>query len=133
MNIGRRDFTQMLAFASAAGMTLAHRDVLADQPGASERLYALPPFGNVSFMHFTDCHAQLMPSYFREPSVNLGVAGATGKAPHLVGQSLLEEFGIAPGSAKAHAFTYLDFTAAVRTFGKVGGFAHLATLILLAR
>ena len=129
MNIGRRDFMQMLAFASAGGMALAQRGVLAAGAGDAERLYELPTFGNVSFMHFTDCHAQLMPSYFREPNMNLGIGGSVGKAPHLVGESLLKAFGVAPGSAKAHAFTHLDFTAAARTYGKVGGFAHLATLV----
>ena len=133
MNIGRRDFMQMLAFASAGGMALAQRGVLAAGAGDAERLYELPAFGNVSFMHFTDCHAQLMPSYFREPNMNLGIGGSVGKAPHLVGESLLKAFGVAPGSAKAHAFTHLDFTAAARTYGKVGGFAHLTTLVKQVR
>ena len=133
MIIGRRDFMQILAIASAAGMTLEHRDALAAQAGASERLYELPAFGNVSFMHFTDCHAQLMPIHFREPNVNLGIAGSMAKAPHLVGEALLKEFGVAPGSAKAHAFTYLDFDKAAQTYGKVGGFAHLATLVKQVR
>ena len=133
MNIGRRDFMQMLAFASAGGMALAQRGVLAAGAGDAERLYELPTFGNVSFMHFTDCHAQLMPSYFREPNMNLGIGGSVGKAPHLVGESLLKAFGVAPGSAKAHAFTHLDFTAAARTYGKVGGFAHLTTLVKQVR
>ena len=133
MNIGRRDFMQILAIASAAGMALEHRDALAAQAGASERLYELPAFGNVSFMHFTDCHAQLMPIHFREPNVNLGIAGSMAKAPHLVGEALLKEFGVAPGSAKAHAFTYLDFDKAAQTYGKVGGFAHLATLVKQVR
>jgi len=133
MNIGRRDFMQILAIASAAGMTLEHRGALAAQAGASERLYELPAFGNVSFMHFTDCHAQLMPIHFREPNVNLGIAGSMAKAPHLVGEALLKEFGVAPGSAKAHAFTYLDFDKAAQTYGKVGGFAHLATLVKQVR
>ena len=133
MNIGRRDFMQILAIASAAGMALEHRDALAAQAGASERLYELPAFGNVSFMHFTDCHAQLMPIHFREPNVNFGIAGSMGKAPHLVGEALLKEFGVAPGSAKAHAFTYLDFDRAAQTYGKVGGFAHLATLVKQVR
>ena len=133
MNIGRRDFMQMLALASAAGMALDHRDVLAAQPGAAERLYELPAFGNVSFMHFTDCHAQLMPIHFREPSVNVGVGAAVGRAPHLVGEHLLKAFGIAPDTARAHAFTYLDFERAAQTYGRVGGFAHLATLIKQVR
>jgi sulfur-oxidizing protein SoxB len=57
------------------------------------------------------------------------VRDATGKAPHLVGEHLLRHFKIAPQSIEAHAFTYLDFATAARTYGKVGGFAHLATLV----
>lgn len=133
MSIGRREFLQMLAVASAGGMALDHGDALAASPGASERLYDLPRFGNVSLMHFTDCHAQLMPVHFREPSVNLGVGDAVGQPPHLVGEKLLSRFGIAPHTAEAHAFTYLEFEAAARTYGQVGGFAHLATLVKRVR
>ncbi|NIM41730.1 MAG: thiosulfohydrolase SoxB [Hydrogenophaga sp.] len=129
MSLSRREFMQLLAAASAAGMALDHGDALAATAGASERLYDVPRFGNVSFLHFTDCHAQLTPVYFREPSVNLGVGDATGQAPHLVGEALLRHFRIRPGTAQAHAFSYLDFTQAARTYGKVGGFAHLATLV----
>lgn len=129
MSFSRREFMQVLAVASATGMTLNHRDVLAATPGAGERLYNVPKFGNVSFLHFTDCHAQLTPIHFREPSVNLGVAEAVGRPPHIVGEKLLKQFGIQPGSAQAHAFSYLDFSQAAKTYGKVGGFAHLATLV----
>ena len=78
MALGRREFMQVLAVASAGGLDIAHKEVLAAGSGATERLYELPPFGNVSLMHFTDCHAQLLPIHFREPSVNLGVAAALG-------------------------------------------------------
>ena len=129
MSLHRREFLQLLAFASAAGLALDQRDVLAAKPGAAQRLYDVPAFGNVSLLHFTDCHAQLMPSYFREPSVNLGVGAAAGQPPHLVGEQLLRAFRIAPGSPQAHAFTSLDFAQAARAYGRIGGFAHLATLI----
>jgi sulfur-oxidizing protein SoxB len=129
MSMNRREFMQVLAVAAAAGMPLAARDALAQAPGAASRMYELPRFGNVHLLHFTDCHAQLMPIYFREPSVNLGVGEALGKPPHLVGEHLLRHFGIAAGSIDAHAFTFLDFESAARTYGKVGGFAHLATLV----
>ena len=129
MSLSRREFMQLLAAASAAGMALDHRDALAASAGAGERLYDVPSFGNVSFLHFTDCHAQLTPVYFREPSMNLGVGGAAGQAPHLVGEALLKHFKIRPGTAQAHAFSYLDFAQAAKTYGKVGGFAHLATLV----
>ena len=129
MSISRREFLQVLAIASAGGMSLADKNVLAAGAAGADQLYGLPKFGNVSFMHFTDCHAQLLPLYFREPSVNLGVGASAGKPPHLVGEHLLKEYGIAPGTAAAHAFTYLDFERAARTYGQVGGFAHLASLV----
>ena len=124
----RRDFLRALAAASAAGLPL-ERALGADAAG--ERLYdgAGVPFGNVALLHFTDCHAQLMPEHFREPSVNLGVGAARGKPPHLVGEALLKQFGIAPGTREAHAFSNLDFVAAAARFGTTGGFAHLATLV----
>ncbi|HWS73567.1 MAG TPA: thiosulfohydrolase SoxB [Quisquiliibacterium sp.] len=130
----RREFLQVLATASAAGMSLAGCAGVGPTGGAGagaagDAMYDVPRFGNVSLLHFTDCHAQLLPVHFREPSVNLGVAGALGKAPHLVGEHLLKAYGVRPGSAEAHAFTYLDFERAARTYGKVGGFAHLATLV----
>src|SRR5262249_53349927 len=34
-----------------------------------------------------------------------------------------------PGSREAYAFTHLDFASAAKTYGKLGGFAHLATLV----
>ena len=125
--MNRREFLQVLAAASAAGMVLDARDTLAAQGG--ERLYDLPRQGNVHLLHFTDCHAQLLPVWFREPNVNLGFGAANGKVPHLVGEHLLKAFGIKAGSREAHAFTYLDFDQAAKTYGRVGGFAHLATLV----
>jgi len=126
--MNRREFLQVLAVAAAGGMAIESRDAMAAAPSAA-RLYDLPNFGNVHFLHFTDCHAQLLPIYFREPSVNLGVGSALGQPPHLVGEHLLKHFNVAGGTPQAHAFTYLDFVQAARTYGKVGGFAHLSTLI----
>ena len=96
---------------------------------ASDQLYEIPAFGNVSLLHFTDSHAQLLPLYYREPSINLGVGPAEGQVPHLVGDALLKKFGIRPGSREAYAFSHLGFCEAAALYGKVGGFAHLATLV----
>jgi len=126
--MNRREFLNLLAAATAAGLPISARAALDRKAGA--KLYDdVRPFGQVSFLHFTDCHAQLMPVHFREPSVNLGIGDAEGKPPHLVGQAFLRHFGVKPGTAEAHAFTFLDFTAAARAYGKVGGFAHMATLV----
>ena len=127
MAMNRREFLQVLAIASAGGMAL--RPGLGAAQAAADQFYDLPRFGNVHLLHFTDCHAQLTPIYFREPSVNLGFGAQFGQPPHLVGEHFLKHFGIPAGSRDAHAFTYLDFAQAAQTFGKVGGFAHLSTLI----
>ncbi len=126
MNLNRREFIRLLGLAGAAGIFPS-----AGLSSASEgsKLYDMPAFGNARMLHFTDCHAQLNPIYFREPSVNLGIGDALGKAPHLVGKNLLKQFGIPHGGIEEHAYTYLNFEEAARTFGKVGGFSHLATLV----
>lgn len=135
--MNRREFLETLSFAAAAGLPLADS---ADAANPVESLYGHVidrAFGNVSLLHFTDCHAQLKPIYFREPSVNLGVGAALGQPPHLVGEAMLKHFNIKPdarnGHALPHAFTYLNFEKAARNYGRVGGFAHLATLVKQVR
>ena len=128
MNLSKREFLQVLGAASAAGLSLG-RYANADAATAQQGLYDLPKFGNVSLLHMTDCHAQLLPIHFREPNVNIGVGAMQGQLPHLVGESLLKAAGLRPGSEQAFAYTYLDFDQAARRYGKVGGFAHLSTLV----
>ena len=99
MSISRREFLQVLAIAAAGGMAL--RADSASAQAAADQFYDLPRFGNVHLLHFTDCHAQIKPVYFREPSVNLGVGAAKGLPPHLTGADFLTKFGIAPKSAAA--------------------------------
>jgi sulfur-oxidizing protein SoxB len=122
--VTRRDFLRVLALAGAAGLRLDARPA-----AAAQALYDVPPFGSVSLLHFTDSHAQLLPLHYREPSVNIGVGDGEGRPPHLVGEKFLAHFGLAAGSREAHAFTALDYVRAARTYGRVGGFAHLATLV----
>ncbi len=125
--MNRREFTQMLALAAAAGMDLRSARALADGDGSE--LYSVAPFGNVSLLHYTDAHAQLLPIWFREPSFNLGLGEWRGKPPHLTGEKLLSFYGIKPATRMAHALSCLDFEAAARVYGKVGGYAHLASLV----
>jgi len=126
--MNRREFLHAVAAAAAAGLPVDSGAALDLTAGAA--FYdAVTPFGNVGLLHFTDCHAQLLPVHFREPSVNLGIGAAKGQPPHLVGEFLLRHFDIKPGTRDAHAFTYLDFARAARAYGRLGGFAHLATLV----
>jgi len=126
MAISRREFLRLLGIAGAAGMLPASAFATARRPSD---LYEVPKFGNVSLLHITDTHAQLNPIWFREPNVNLGIGAAKGQAPHLVGEALLKHFQLEAGGIESHAFTYLNFDKAAEEFGKVGGFAHLASLV----
>ncbi|MBU3640244.1 thiosulfohydrolase SoxB [Polynucleobacter sp. Fuers-14] len=127
MSLNRREFIQALAIASVGGMSL--QSELASAQAQARSFYDLPRFGNVHLLHFTDCHAQLLPVYFREPNVNIGIGPQSGKTPHLVGDYFLKANKIASATRDAHAFTYLDFTTAAHQYGQMGGFAHLSTLI----
>ena len=124
MTIRRRDFLKVSAAASLSG-SLPRLARSADTPS----IYDLERFGNARILHMTDTHAQLKPVYFREPSVNIGVGTMAGRPPHLVGKAFLNRFGIQPDSADAYAFTCVDFEKAAARFGKLGGFAHLKTLV----
>jgi len=129
--MNRREFLQILVAASAAGLALPLDIARAED--AAEALYDAPAFGTVSLLHITDCHAQLRPIFYREPSVNLGVGPMAGRTPHLVGEAFLKHFGVAPNTRLAHAFTCFDFERYAPLYGKVGGFAHLAALVKRVR
>jgi sulfur-oxidizing protein SoxB len=125
MTIHRRDFLKASGAAVLAAPALARIARATDTPS----LYDLERFGNARILHLTDTHAQLRPVYFREPSVNLGIGEMWGRPPHLVGRAFLDRYGIRPDSADAYALTSVDFEKSAPRFGKLGGFAHLKTLI----
>lgn len=119
----RRQFLQALGLLGISpGLTSCFSSI-------PDTLYPAPDFGNVTLMHMTDCHAQLLPVYYREPSVNIGANTIHKSTPHLTGQAFLDFFGINASTKEAYAFTHLDFAEAATVYGKMGGFAHLATLI----
>jgi S-sulfosulfanyl-L-cysteine sulfohydrolase len=123
MTLNRRDILKITGATALTG-SLPRR-----AHSAEGGVYDLERFGNARVLHITDTHAQLLPGYFREPSVNLGLGAMAGQPPHLVGRAFLDRFGIKPESADAYAFTSLDFEKSAGRFGKLGGFAHLKTLI----
>jgi sulfur-oxidizing protein SoxB len=130
VEVGRRDLLKLLAVGATAGLTA--RQVEAD-PAAPERLLEFPPLGNVTLLHLTDSHATLLPVFFREPDTLIGVGGERGKPPYLTGNEFLKAYRIAPGSALAYALSAVDFAALARRYGRMGGYAHLATLVQRVR
>ncbi|MGI9332427.1 MAG: thiosulfohydrolase SoxB [Gammaproteobacteria bacterium] len=126
----RRDFMQLTAAAAALGVTpQGIVRAAARQQLTQADILQFEPLGQVTLLHFTDLHAHLVPLYFREPSVNLGVGGVSGLPPHITGKAFLERFGIDPGTPHAYALTSEDYAALAASYGRVGGLDRLATLV----
>ncbi|PTW50934.1 thiosulfohydrolase SoxB [Rhodovulum kholense] len=130
--ISRRDFLQAALAASAvwgaSGMGNWAR-LAAQQALTQDRLLEFDTFGNVTLIHVTDIHGQLVPVWFREPEINIGVGAAAGKPPHVTGADFLKLYGIAPGTPEAYALSYVDFVSLAKSYGRMGGLDRVATVI----
>jgi sulfur-oxidizing protein SoxB len=134
VTISRRDFARATAAAALAAGGLAPLSKAAAQGRLDEAaLLRFPATGNVTLIHVTDLHAQMRPLHFREPSVNIGVGEAAGRPPRVTGEAFLRHFGIAPGSAEAHALTSDAFVELARTYGRMGGLDRVARVIAAIR
>ena len=128
----RRDLLQ-LAAASAAVLPFCGARGFAQQRLTQADLLSFEPLGNVTLLHVTDIHGQLLPVYFREPSLNLGVGDARGQPPHVTGQDFLARYGIPERSARAYALSSADFAALAKSYGRIGGLDRLATAVKAVR
>ncbi|MBS0519237.1 MAG: thiosulfohydrolase SoxB [Proteobacteria bacterium] len=125
--LGRRELLQVAAATAALAVT---RPGLAqDRFPRQDDLLRFEATGQVTLLNFTDLHAQLVPLYFREPSANIGVGKARGLPPHLVGEALLDAYGIRRDGYDAYALACTDFESLARSFGRLGGLDRIATLI----
>jgi sulfur-oxidizing protein SoxB len=125
----RREFLQMLLTAAAAGYVPGQAAAGVDSLYPLSTLYDLPAFGTLSLLHFTDSHAQLLPLYYREPSVHIGVGSIAHEPAYLTGKALFQHYGLDPQGPLAHALDAQNFSELAQRYGKVGGYAHLAALI----
>ncbi len=133
--ISRREFLTAAAAASLLGGSSAGwlGRLAAQQRLTQDDLLRFEPLGNVTIVHLTDIHAQTVPLYFREPSINIGVGDAKGKVPHLTGADFRKHFRIADKSAEAYALTHDDFAQLARSYGRMGGLDRIATVVKAIR
>ena len=129
MSLTRRDFIKVLGAGSAAGLISGCGGDASAKLSSQDNMYEVAKTGNARILHITDTHGNLLPNYFREPNVNLGFGPTYGELPHVVGNKLLEQIGVKPGSAEAYAFTYNNFEELSNKYGKTGGFAQIKTVL----
>ncbi len=132
--LDRREFFQVAA--ATAVMTGAPgllQSAAARQTLTQKDLLKFEPLGQITLLNFTDCHAQLVPLYFREPSVNLGVGEVHGLPPHITGKDFIKKFGLKTASPEAYAMSSADFSALAKTYGRIGGMDRMATLVKAIR
>lgn len=130
----RREFLQVaMSVAALGGLGGSALGQALSRSIRQEDLLRFTPKGQATILHFTDCHAQLKPIYFREPSINLGVGDAKGIPPHVTDRAFLAHYGIDPGSYQAYALSSADYATLARQYGKIGGMDRMATLIKAIR
>ena len=130
--LSRRDLLQIGAAVAAYGFGPRSR-AAAQQRITQDELLTFDHYGNITLLHMADLHAQLMPVYLREPSVNVGAGEARGQPPHLTGKAFLEYYAIPPRTAEAYALSSEDFVALAREYGRVGGLDRIATVVKAVR
>jgi S-sulfosulfanyl-L-cysteine sulfohydrolase len=130
MEVTRRDFLKLIAIAGGLGATDRNALWAALAP---EKLLEFQALGNVTLLHMTDSHASLLPVYYREPDTLIGVGPEKGEPPYLTGEAFLKHYGLKRGTAEAYALTYLDFAKLAERYGRMGGYAHIATLVKRVR
>ena len=129
----RRDFIKLMGAGAAASSVPFMWPTAAQAHQMPKDFYKKPLNGNARILHITDVHGQLLPVYFREPNINLGVGDAYGRPPHIVGKKLLKYMGIKENTPEAYAFSYLNFTQAAHKYGRTGGYPQIKTLLDMLR
>ncbi|WP_345977315.1 thiosulfohydrolase SoxB [Sulfurimonas sp. HSL3-7] len=132
MDISRRDFMQI---AAALGLVTVAGGCAKTVPGknpaaiGAKDLYDFNAKGNVTLLHMCDLHAHIKPLYWREPSTLISAPNLVGTPGFLCGEAFSKHYGLEPSSLDAYFDTHMDFDALAKKFGKMGGVAHMKTLV----
>ena len=135
MDINRRDFMQIAAalglFAiTGPGELMAGEKAKAKLANLSFKdIMAFEPKGKATILHICDMHAHIKPLYWREPSTLISAPNLVGTPGFICGETFEDFYGIEPGSLDEYFDTYLNFETLAQKFGKMGGVAHMKTMI----
>ena len=131
MDVSRRDFFHIAAALGIGLPTLgaaASTPTRLDQVGLKD-IYGFNAKGKVTLLHICDLHAHIKPLYWREPSTLISAPNLTGTPGFLCGESFLKHYGMKGKTLDAYFDTFMNFDTLAHKFGKMGGIAHMKTLI----
>ena len=130
MEVSRRDFMHI---AAIFGLGVASNAFGGGIKQASdiklEDIYDFKDTGNITLLHMCDMHAHIKPLYWREPSTLISAPNLVGTPGFLCGESFAKFYGLEPSSLDAYFDTYIDFVSLAHKFGKMGGIAHMKSVI----
>lgn len=115
MHLDRRDFLQLLGVAGAASFFAP--GAIQAAWGSDKDPYTIPDYGNVTLLHMTDSHAQLLPVWWREPDTNIGVGSVLNQTPHLCGKWMLDYYGVGNDPRYKYAYSCLDYDTLAHKYG----------------
>ena len=99
--MNRREFLQLMAAAYLIGFS--------DKSSSKNLInYNFPFTSDLRLLHITDTHAQLAPTYFREPNINLGTGKNRNVPPHIVGDEFLKYYSL-DGDFNEYVYSYMRF------------------------
>ncbi len=93
-----------------------------------KKLFEFEEVGTLTLMFICDSHAHLRPIYYREPSVNLAPANMASTPGHLSGEKGIKYWFNEPNAEQVYYLSDVDFNELSKEYGRMGGFANLATL-----
>lgn len=129
MEISRRDFMHICAIFGIGVATSTEAFAKSASQISLKDIYAFNDTGNFTLLHMCDLHAHLKPLYWREPSTLISAPNLTGTPGFLCGEAFAKHYGLEPSSLDAYFDTHVDFEALAKKFGKMGGVAHIKTIL----
>lgn len=125
-DLTRRDFLEL---AAVAGLATAADPLEALAKTTPDKVMEFEPLGNLSLLFITDPHGHLTPHYYREPDTNIGPASMYNVPGKLTGGKFLDHYNVKRGSVAHYFGSNLGFEELAEKYGKMGGYAHIATLV----
>ena len=129
MEVSRRDFMHICAIFGIGMATISSAAPRGAAQISIKDILSFKDTGNFTLLHMCDLHAHLKPLFWREPSTLISAPNLVGTPGFLCGDAFAKHYGLEPSSLDAYFDTHIDFESLAKKFGKMGGVAHIKTVL----